>query len=106
MFLSCSQQGIIRLPLTGLKQCLPFAHFNPTLLVILTDNVFLCFASVWSFTLLALSYSHFLMVSLCFGLPPPLVGLSQSYLILKFHLNAVSLSGAVIYEEMHLDEKV
>lgn len=45
------------------------------------------------------------MVNLCFGLSPPLVGLFQSCLILKFHRNTMSLSSAVIYEEMHLEEK-
>lgn len=41
----------------------------------------------------------FLMVNLCFGLFPPLTGLCQSYQILKFHLNSMSLNGIVIYEE-------
>lgn len=45
------------------------------------------------------------MVKLCLGLSPPLEGLLQSYLILKYYLNTMSLSGAFIYEEIHLDEK-
>lgn len=84
-FLWCSQQGIRRFPLTGLKQYLLVfsvllhqTRFIPALLVILRDNVFLCLLCVGAFLCsLYPTPTFFLMVILHFGLSPPLVGLHQ-----------------------------
>lgn len=65
MFLWCSQQGIRRLLLTGLKQYIP-SLCPSTPHVLFRDGVFLSFPS-WSFSLQSLSHSYYWMFNLGFG---------------------------------------
>lgn len=70
----------------------------PTVFSVLLHQPFACYINRYCFSvlslclklffLLVLSLSCFLVVNLCFGLFPPLAGLCQSHLILKFYLNA------------------
>lgn len=90
MLLWCSQQGIRRFLLTGLKQYIPF--FCPaTPHVLLRDGVFLSFPSA-AFLCRVLSHSYYWMFNLGFGSSPPLVGLCQFCLIPKFHISSTCLS--------------
>lgn len=65
MFPWCSQQGIRRLLLTGLKQYIPFLCPS-TPQVLLRNGVFLSFP-FRSFSLQSLSYSYYWMFNLVFG---------------------------------------
>lgn len=65
MFLWCSQQGIRRLLLTGLKQYIP-SLCPSTPHVLFRDGIFLSFPS-WSFSLQSLSHSYYWMFNLGFA---------------------------------------
>lgn len=91
VFLWCSQQGIRRFPLTGLKQFLLFfsLRFIPASLVILIHIAFLCFPRVWGFYPFSLfQFSLFQIFNLCFSLS---LFSFRIISILKFHFNAMSL---------------